>query len=153
MAMQGQRWRWPSTTRSIRGLELALAVALASFGCQEPNPDFDGPANSTTSGGTSSSGSTTAPSDTTADPTMAGTAGGTSGSTTDTPPGTTTGSTTSMDGSTTSGSSGGSTTDACMGMVCMGVCIDPQTDNDNCGMCDNKCPGQQQCVTGECMMV
>jgi hypothetical protein len=114
--------------------------------CQEPNPDFDGPA---------SSGDTDPPSTSTeSDPTMGtgstgpvatGDGTGSSGE----PPGTS--SSGEPPGTSSSGESGGSTT-GCMGMMCRGECIDPMTDPDHCGMCDNNCVGQQECIDGECIV-
>lgn len=114
--------------------------------CKEPNPDFDGAAESANDTGpasTSSTGPTTAPDST--GPVVTGDASsGSSGE----PPGTSSG----EPPGTSSGEPGGSTTEACMGMICEGVCIDPMTDADNCGECGNKCVGQQECMAGECMV-
>lgn len=134
--------------RRALGLLAGLLTMVGTSACQEPNPNFDGPAASTTTGDSSTGASTGTPSDTSADTVMPGTADGTSASTTDTPPDTS--GTSSSSGGTTE--MGGSTTEGCMGMVCGGSCIDPQTDNNHCGMCDNKCVGQQECIDGVCAM-
>jgi hypothetical protein len=33
---------------------------------------------------------------------------------------------------------------------CAGTCIDPTTDNNNCGGCGNVCTGDQSCIAGRC---
>jgi hypothetical protein len=114
--------------------------------CQEPNPDFDGAATSSNDTGpasTSSEGPGTS-SDSTG-PVVTSDGTGTSSSSGE-PPGTSSG----EPPGTSSGE--GSTTDGCMGMVCRGECIDPMTNGDHCGMCDNNCVGQQECIDGECIV-
>jgi len=118
---------------------MAFIAMAATAACQEPNPDFDGAATSSNDTGpasTTEEGPDTNPTST--GPVVTG--DGTSSSSGE-PPGTSSGE-----------PSEGSTTEACMGMVCRGVCIDPMTDNDHCGMCDNKCVGQQECIDGECIV-
>lgn len=120
---------------------------LAAAACQEPNPDFDGAVESSNDTGpastsTTDEGSTTSPDST--GPVVTSDATGTSSG----EPGTSTGEPTS----TSTGESGGSTTEACAGMICEGVCVDTMTDDDNCGMCGNNCVGQQQCIDGECIV-
>lgn len=120
---------------------------LLMAACQEPNPDFDGPAES---------GNDTGPTGTTEVDPDAGTSStgpvvtsdGT-GSTTDEPPGTSSG---EPPGTSSGEPAEGSTTEGCMGMICAGECVDVQTDPDHCGMCNEKCVGQQECVDGECVM-
>lgn len=140
MGMPGDRREQPRWI-AWAGPWLLLAVA-----CKEPNPDFDGPAESANDTGpasTSTTEPTTSPESTGPFVTSDGTTGASSGE----PPGTSSG-----EPPGTSSGEPGSTTEACVGMVCMGVCVDTMTDDDNCGMCDHKCPGQQMCVDGMCMM-
>ncbi len=33
---------------------------------------------------------------------------------------------------------------------CNGVCVNTAQDDDNCGICDNACPGETSCMAGEC---
>jgi hypothetical protein len=35
-------------------------------------------------------------------------------------------------------------------LVCDGVCVDPKTDSNNCGSCDNVCLGSDTCQNGVC---
>jgi hypothetical protein len=132
----------PARPLAIMGLVLVTA-------CQEPNPEFDGPAAS--SNGTSTSSTTDGGPDTGPEPTGPVVTGdGTTGSTTDTPPGTTTD---EPPGTSSSGEPAeGSTTGGCMGMICADECVDVMTNDDHCGRCDNKCVGQQECIDGDCMV-
>lgn len=128
---------------SIMSIMGFIAMA-ATAGCQEPNPDFDGAA--TTSNDTGPASTTEEGPDT--NPTSTGpvaTGDGTSSSSGE-PPGTSSG----EPPGTSSGE--GSTTEGCMGMVCRGECVDPMTNDDHCGMCDNNCVGQQECIDGECIV-
>jgi hypothetical protein len=34
--------------------------------------------------------------------------------------------------------------------ACSGKCVDPKTDDDNCGVCGNTCASTQACVSGSC---
>jgi hypothetical protein len=120
-----------------------LMAIMAAPACQEPNPDFDGPA--ATSNATETTSTSTGPAPDTDQDTGPVTSDGSStgpapGSSSGEPPG------------TSSGEPGGSTTEGCMGTECAGICVDTMTDDDNCGMCNNKCPGQQECMAGECVM-
>lgn len=120
---------------------------LVAAACQEPNPDFDGPAESANDTG-SESASTTGPAATTSpDSTGPGVTGDATSGSSSGEPGTSSGAP-----GTSSGETGGSTTEACMGMICEGVCVDTMTDPDHCGMCDNNCVGQQECIEGECIV-
>lgn len=129
--MTGERERWRAAVFAGAWL---FSMVLA---CKERNPDFDGPAttNDTGAASTSSDASTSTGPVVTGDGTSSGESPGTSSG----EPGTSSGEPT--DGSTT----------GCMGMSCAGECVDVMIDPDNCGMCNNKCPGQQVCVDGECM--
>lgn len=123
-------------------------LLLSAAACKEPNPDFDGAAESANDTGSAST-STTGPEPTTS-PDSTGpvvTGDGTTGASSGEPPGTSSG-----EPPGTSSGEPGSTTEACVGMVCMGVCVDTMTDDDNCGECDNKCVGQQMCIDGTCVM-
>jgi hypothetical protein len=120
---------------------------IVAAACQEPNPDFDGAATSSNDTGPAATSTETGP-DTNATSTgPVATGDGTTGTSSGEPPGTSSG-----EPGTSSGAPGDSTTEACMGMMCQGECVDTQTDDDNCGMCNNKCMGIQQCIDGECMM-
>lgn len=125
----GGRERWRAAALAGAWL-LALVVA-----CKEPNPDYDGPA--TTSGTETASASTESNGDESSTSTGSVVTG--DGTSSGAPPGTSSGEPT--DDSTT----------GCMGMICAGECVDVMTDPDHCGMCNEKCPGQQVCVDGECM--
>ena len=35
-------------------------------------------------------------------------------------------------------------------VICSGVCTNVETDNTNCGKCDNPCPLTTNCVSGKC---
>ena len=37
-----------------------------------------------------------------------------------------------------------------MGTLCNDVCVDVQTDDDNCGECGQRCPTNNSCVAGRC---
>jgi hypothetical protein len=127
-------------------MALAGPWLLAVAACKEPNPDFDGAAESANDTGPATT--STGPEPTTS-PESTGpvvTSDGTSSS--GEPPSTSSG----EPPGTSSGEPGDSTTEACVGMVCEGVCVDTMTDNDNCGMCGNNCVGQQECVGGECIV-
>jgi hypothetical protein len=119
---------------------LWLATVAA---CKERNPDFDGPAATGSDGGSTS---TSADPDTGSSSTGPVVTGDGTSSSSGEPPGTSSG-----EPGTSSGEPG-STTEACMGMVCEDMCIDPMTDNDHCGMCGNNCVGQQECIDGVCMV-
>lgn len=124
-----------------------LGMALGCMGllvaCKEPNPEFDGP---TETSDTSTSGDSEPATSTGSTGSVAtGDATGSSGE----PPAT--GSSGEPPETGSSGESGG-TTAGCMGMMCGGECIDPMTDPDHCGMCDENCVGQQECIEGVCMV-
>jgi hypothetical protein len=36
-------------------------------------------------------------------------------------------------------------------IYCAPSCVNPDTDNNNCGGCGNKCEGASQCVGGQCL--
>ena len=117
------------------GLAAWLLLAAA---CREINPDYDGPVAS--SGATETAGTESEPT------------AGSSGATADDA------AASGSEGAPPSTSSGepGSSSDApgdddgCMGMNCAGECVDVQTDDDHCGMCNHKCNGQKECIAGEC---
>lgn len=135
-------------TKGVRLYSAAFLLLMAAP-CQEPNPDFDG-----ASGSGSAEGTTTTQSTTDTGPSTAPGTGSGDGTTSGPPPDTTTGmppDTTTGPPDGTSTSDGGSTT-GCAGMVCGGECVDTQTNNDHCGMCDEKCNPQQTCIDGMCMM-
>jgi hypothetical protein len=128
--------------RSILSYGSIALLFLLVVACKERNPDFDGPATTNDTGTASTSTAPTSDESTSMGPVVTGdgtSSGEPPGTSSGEPPGTSSGDPT--DGSTTS----------CMGMNCAGECVDVMTDPDNCGMCNNNCPGQQVCVDGDCM--
>ena len=132
-----------------------ILLSLAAPPCQESNPDFDGAASTTAATGNTDAGTTqtTQTTQTSNGETTSSVAdsGGTSTGSVD-------GSTTATSGvadsgstSTTGGGMGSDSTGPCE-MCGTTECVDLMTDDNHCGMCDHKCPGQQVCIMGDCMI-
>jgi hypothetical protein len=125
----------------------SLSLLLLAASCQEPNPDFDGPASGA---GTASPTSSSEGDDPASSESGAATGPGSSGSPPTTGPETTTGTPPATSGDTTIGDPSDGSTGDCTD--CAGQCVDTNTDPNHCGMCNNKCnPGQEHCQMGECV--